>query len=106
MTEPNAYAALVGHTHLFPGARCRIQGLPDARAFASAPEPADIHLWLSDGTATPAEFRTEPTAGPALAVAAHTTAAGTPIADRTWAVKGIAPKGDEVELTIGAPIRG
>ncbi|EFE75608.1 hypothetical protein P376_2824 [Streptomyces sp. HCCB10043] len=38
-------------------------------------------------------------------VAAHTTAAGTPIDDSTWAAKGIARKEDDVELTIGTPNR-
>ncbi|MEU5329107.1 hypothetical protein [Streptomyces parvus] len=37
--------------------------------------------------------------------AAHTTAAGTLIDDGTWAAKGIARRGDDVELTIGTPNR-
>ncbi|MEU5367960.1 hypothetical protein ABZ362_03040 [Streptomyces sp. NPDC005951] len=105
MTEPNAYLALCSHTHLFPGARCRLQGLPDPPAFAAAPEPIDVYLRLSDGTATAAELHTDPAMGQTLAVAAYTTAAGTPIDDSTWTVKGIAQKQDEVELTIGTPNR-
>ncbi|MFJ6516441.1 hypothetical protein ACIQMO_33770 [Streptomyces sp. NPDC091406] len=103
MTEPDAYLALCSHTHLFPGARCRLQGLPDPAAFAAAPEPIEAHLRFSDGTATAAELHTG--AAPTLTVAAHTTAAGTPIDDSTWTVKGIAQKQDEVELTIGTPNR-
>ncbi|CAM5281053.1 Putative multidrug resistance protein MdtD [Streptomyces microflavus] len=34
------YVALCSHTHLFPGARCRLQGLPDPTAFAAAPSPS------------------------------------------------------------------
>ncbi|MFF2225905.1 hypothetical protein ACFVV7_21610 [Streptomyces globisporus] len=105
MTAPDAYLALCTHTHLFPGARCRIQGLPRPAAFAAAPEPIEVHLRFSDGTATAAELHTEPPTGPTLTVAAYTTTAGTPIADSTWAVKGVAPNEDEVELTIGAPNR-
>ncbi|MFI7328131.1 hypothetical protein ACIBQ3_26325 [Streptomyces rubiginosohelvolus] len=105
MTEPNAYLALCTHTHLFPGARCRLQGLPRPAAFAAAPEPIEVHLRFSDGAAAAAELRTASPTGPALAVAAYTTAAGTPIDDSTWAIKGIAQKQDEVELTIGTPNR-
>ncbi|MFD5199893.1 hypothetical protein ACFWM7_06955 [Streptomyces sp. NPDC058375] len=105
MPHPKAYLALCTHTHLFPGARCRLQGLPHPAAFAAAPESIEVHLRFSDGTATAAELHTEPPTGPTLTVAAYTTAAGTPIADSTWAVKGVARNEDEVELTIGAPNR-
>ncbi|OCC11581.1 hypothetical protein [Streptomyces sp. PTY087I2] len=105
MPHPKAYLALCTHTHLFPGARCRLQGLPHPAAFAATPEPIEAHLRFSDGTATAAELHTESPTGPTLTVAAYTTAAGTPIDDSTWAVKGIAQKEDEVELTIGAPNR-
>lgn len=105
MPHPKAYSALCTHTHLFPGARCRLQGLPHPAAFAAAPEPTDVHLRFSDGTATSAELHTETPAGPFLTVAAYTTAAGTPIDDSTWSVKEFTRKEDEVELTIGAPNR-
>ncbi|MGW0642723.1 hypothetical protein [Streptomyces badius] len=105
MPHPKTYLALCTHTHLFPGARCRLQGLPHPAAFAAAPEPIEVHLRLSDGAATAAELHTEPPTGPALTVAAYTTAAGPPIHDTTWTVKAIARKEDEVELTIGVPKR-
>ncbi|MET8606650.1 hypothetical protein ABZV92_24260 [Streptomyces rubiginosohelvolus] len=105
MTEPDAYLALCTHTHLFPGARCRLQGLSHPAAFAAAPEPIEVHLRFSDGTATAAELHPDSPTGPTLTVAAYTTAAGTPIDDSAWTVKGIARKQDEVELTIGTPNR-
>ncbi|MDQ0697755.1 hypothetical protein [Streptomyces sp. W4I9-2] len=108
MPHPKAYLALCTHTHLFPGARCRLQGLPHPAAFAASPEPTDVHLRFSDGTATAAELHTENTetpTGPSLTVAAYTTAAGAPIDDSTWTIKELTQKGDEVELTIGAPNR-
>ncbi len=70
-SPPPAYQALCSHTHLFPGARCRLQGLPHPEAFAADPEPIDVHLRFSDGTAAPADLRTDPAT---LTVAAHTTA--------------------------------
>ncbi|RPK67478.1 hypothetical protein EES43_03050 [Streptomyces sp. ADI96-02] len=97
-TEPDAFLAVCGHTHLFPGARCRLQGLPDPEAFAARPRPGDVLLRFSDAVATDAEVRTD---GPALAVPAYTTAAGTPIDGRAWLVREFAGAGDEVELTIG-----
>ncbi|MDX3606546.1 MULTISPECIES: hypothetical protein [Streptomyces] len=105
MSDARAYLALCTHTHLFPGARCRLQDLPHPAAFATAPEPIEVYLSFSDGTATAAALHTGSPAGPTLAVAAYTTAAGTPIDDSAWAVKGIAQKEDDVELTIGTPNR-
>ncbi|MEU0981410.1 hypothetical protein ABZ488_19515 [Streptomyces griseus] len=103
MPHPRAYLALCTHTHLFPGARCRLQDVPHPEAFATTPEPIDVHLRFSDGTATAAELRTDAPTGPALTVDAHTTAAGTPLPDSTWTVKGFTAEEAEVELTIGAP---
>lgn len=74
-------------------------------AFAATPEPTDVYLRFSDGTATAADLRTDAPAGPSLTVAAYTTAAGTSIEDSTWAVREFTQKEDEVELTIGAPNR-
>ncbi|MFE9460416.1 hypothetical protein [Streptomyces californicus] len=102
-SPPPSYQALCSHTHLFPGARCRLQGLPHPEAFAAAPEPIDVYLRFSDGTAAPADLRTGTATAPAtLAVAAHTTAAGNPLGESAWAVKGFTLEQDEVEMTIGA----
>ncbi|MEU0358546.1 hypothetical protein [Streptomyces cyaneofuscatus] len=100
--EPNdapTFPATCTHTHLFPGARCHLQGLPDPTAFAATPHPIDIYLRFPDGAATDAELLTEP---PALSVPAYTTGAGTAIAAHTWAVREFTGTGEEVELTIGA----
>ncbi|MEW1615130.1 MULTISPECIES: hypothetical protein [unclassified Streptomyces] len=98
------FLALCGHTHLFPGARCHLQGLPDPAAFAAAPQPIDVYLRFSDGAATDAELRTEDPAGPVLTVPAYTTGAGTAIGARTWAVREFTGTREEVELTLGAPV--
>ncbi|WP_432009616.1 hypothetical protein [Streptomyces bacillaris] len=106
-TEPNdddasAFLAVCGHTHLFHGARCRVQGLPAPTAFAATPHPVDLYLRFSDGAATDAELHTEDPPGPLLTVPAYTTGAGTVIDARTWTVREFTATGeDEVELTIG-----
>ncbi|MEW2068554.1 hypothetical protein [Streptomyces sp. NPDC007346] len=96
------FLAVGSHTHLFPGARCRIQGLPNPHTFAAAPHPLDLYLRFSDGAATDAELRTADPAGPVLHVPAYTTGAGTAIDARTWIVRKFTGTGEEVELTIGA----
>ncbi|WP_433401313.1 hypothetical protein [Streptomyces sp. CA-146814] len=100
--DPNdttTFLAICSHTHLFPGARCHLQGLPDPTTFAAAPHPLDLYLRFPDGAATDAELHTDP---PALSVPAYTTGAGTAIAAHTWTVRDITATGAEVELTIGA----
>ncbi|MEU0099007.1 hypothetical protein [Streptomyces sp. NPDC006267] len=105
MPHPPAYLALCPHTHLFPGARCRLQGVPRPEAFAAAPETIDVRLRFSDGTATAAELHTGAPTDPTLMVAAHTTAAGTSIGARAWTVRELTRRGEEVELKLGAPTR-
>jgi hypothetical protein len=99
--EADTYVAVCGHTHLFPGARCRVQGLPDPDAFAAAPTPIDVDVRFSDAVIAEARLSTADPAGPVLVVPAYTTGAGTAIDSRTWVVRALARKGDEVELTIG-----
>ncbi|MFG2722065.1 hypothetical protein ACGFW5_27825 [Streptomyces sp. NPDC048416] len=101
-TEADAYLAVCGHTHLFPGARCRVRGLPDPRAFAAAPWPIDLALRFSDDVVTNAELRLDDLAGAALTVPAHTTGAGTPVDGRRWPIREVLRVGDEVELTLGS----
>lgn len=96
-----AYPAVCDHTHLFPGARCRVRGLPDPGAFAADPSPAELVLRFSDDVVTEAEVRTADPAGPVLAVPAYTTGAGTTVDGRTWLIRGLARTGDAVELIIG-----
>ncbi|MFA3872348.1 hypothetical protein ABS735_01390 [Streptomyces sp. MMCC 100] len=103
----DTYPALCGHTHLFPGARCRVQGLPDPVAFVAGPRPLDVDLRFSDGVMVATRLRTEPGEGPSpavvLAVPAHTTAAGTRIDARVWRVRDLdVREGADVELVVGA----
>ncbi|MEU9418009.1 hypothetical protein [Streptomyces sp. NPDC051000] len=99
--EADTFLAVCGHTHLFPGARCRLQGLSDPRAFAAQPWPVEVELRFSDDVVTEARLRTGEGAGPVLAVPAYTTGAGASIGSRTWLVREFARTGDEVELTVG-----
>ncbi|MFJ5293927.1 hypothetical protein [Streptomyces sp. NPDC088348] len=100
-TEADTFLAVCGHTHLFPGARCRIQGLSDPRAFAEDPWAVELELRLSDDVETDAELRTTDPMGPVLAVPAYTTGAGTSIDGRSWLIREFIRAGDDVELTIG-----
>lgn len=102
-TDSDTYLAVCGHTHLFPGARCRVTGLPDLQAFAADPWPVDLDLRFSDDVVTEAELRIEDRADPVLTVPAYTTGAGTSIAGRRWLIRESARTGDAVELTIGSP---
>ncbi|MFE4857910.1 hypothetical protein [Streptomyces sp. NPDC056670] len=107
MTQPStgparadAYLAVCGHTHLFPGARLHVQGLSDPSDFAAHPRSVELELRLSDDVVTEADLRTTEQS-PVLSVPAYTTGAGTSIDARTWLIRDFIHKGDEVELTIG-----
>ncbi|MFF5567960.1 hypothetical protein ACFY7Z_26350 [Streptomyces sp. NPDC012623] len=100
--EAETFLAVCGHTHLFPGARCRLQGLPDPHAFPADPWPIDLDLRFSDDVVAEAKLRTEDPVGPVLAVPAYTTGAGTAVGGRTWLIREFIRTGDEVELTIGS----
>ncbi|MFJ6069491.1 hypothetical protein ACIQFU_01380 [Streptomyces sp. NPDC093065] len=116
---PDTFPALCAHTHLFPGARCRVQGLPDPDAFVAGPRPLDLDLRFSDGVMVAARLLTEPGEGSplaepgeghsavaVLAVPAHTTAAGTRIDARTWRIRDLdVREGADVELVVGALAR-
>ncbi|MET9255416.1 hypothetical protein [Streptomyces sp. NPDC003717] len=104
-TSPTeTFPALCGHSHLFPGARCRLQNLRDPGAFAAAPWPVEVDLRFSDGVVVDAVLAS---AGPGddapavLTVPAYSTAAGTAIDGRTWLVREAVRVGSEVELTMG-----
>lgn len=99
--DARTFPAVCGHTHLFPGVRCLLQGLPDPRAFAAEPWPIGVDLTFSDGTLVDADLRTDDPARPVLVVPAHTTGAGTHVDDRAWPVKECVRSGDEVALTLG-----
>ncbi|RSN63814.1 hypothetical protein DMH12_04700 [Streptomyces sp. WAC 04229] len=104
--DADTYVAVCDRTHLFPGARCRVQGLPDPRGFAARPAPIDVDVRFSDGVIADARLSADDPAAPVLIVAAYTTAAGTSIDGRGWVVRGTVLAGDEVELILGgaAPV--
>ncbi|MGW6063073.1 hypothetical protein [Streptomyces sp. NPDC055189] len=99
--EEDAYLAVCAHTHLFPGARCRIRGLADPEAFATTPRPVELALRFADDVLTEAELRTDAPAGNVLRVAAYTTGAGTSIEERSWLIRELTPTGEDVELVVG-----
>ncbi|WP_328469291.1 hypothetical protein OHA21_01435 [Actinoplanes sp. NBC_00393] len=68
--------ARVDHTHLFPGAIIHLPGPGSA-----------LTLEFSDGSRVTAEI-----IGGSLAVEAHTTAAGTAIPAKVWAIKEQTPR--------------
>ncbi|RAJ33267.1 hypothetical protein K353_05663 [Kitasatospora sp. SolWspMP-SS2h] len=112
------FPALCAHTHLFPGARLRVQGLPDPAALAAAlgPPDADLDLRFADGSAAEGRLRAAgpdgaetAATGPAvaeLAVAGYTTAAGTRLDARTWEVRASVAADGALELTVGGRSAG
>lgn len=82
----------IGHTHLYPGARGRLGGEGPAAG------TGNLLVAFSDGVEVPA--RLEPGEnGPALSVAGHMTAKGTPIPAKRWRIEmGPASEGE-------APVR-
>ncbi|MFI2617207.1 hypothetical protein [Streptomyces sp. NPDC018584] len=100
-TEANTFPALCAHTHLFPGARCRLKGLPDPHAFTAAPWSIGVDLRFSDDAAAAAELRTGGPDGPVLAVPPYATGAGTRISERVWFVREFTWVDGEVELRLG-----
>ncbi|MGW1839889.1 hypothetical protein [Streptomyces sp. NPDC002067] len=104
--EDRALPALCAHTHLFPGARCRLLKVPDPEGFAGAPRPVGVALRFSDGAVAAAELEVAEDGGAVLAVDAYVTAAGTRIAARLWSVRALRPDGDEVEVRIGDRLGG
>ncbi|MEV0588303.1 hypothetical protein [Nonomuraea sp. NPDC050310] len=87
------HPAWAEHTHLFPGAQVRVDGLTE-------PEPAALHLRLSDGTEVEAELLTGPH-GALVEVAGYTSAAGTRLPARGWPVRSWERAGDGVVLRLG-----
>ncbi|MEU6481978.1 hypothetical protein ABZ858_34915 [Streptomyces sp. NPDC047017] len=79
-----AVEAHVGHSHLFPGARVRVEHL-------SALRPCALRLCFSDGERAPAEILLSPSGEAVLAVEEYTTGAGTRLPARTWAVREYGP---------------
>ncbi|MFI0241081.1 hypothetical protein [Streptomyces sp. NPDC016845] len=98
---PDTFPAACAHTHLFAGARCRIEGLTDPVGFAASPAPIGIDLRFSDGTTVAAELLLSERSDLALAVAAHTTAAGTRMGERLWGVREVRGCESAAELVIG-----
>ncbi|MFC8128735.1 hypothetical protein [Streptomyces sp. NPDC057302] len=101
--EEDAFLADCGHTHLFPGARCRIQGLADPDAFAAAPWTIELVLRFADDVVTEAELRTDASGGMVLRVMAYTTGAGTAMDGRFWLIKGLEVVDEDVVSVVGGP---
>ncbi|MFJ8825144.1 hypothetical protein ACIREE_25605 [Streptomyces sp. NPDC102467] len=98
-----SFPAECAHTHLFAGARCRIGDLPDPAGFGADPVPIGIALHFSDDVTAEAELLVSDRGDLALAVAAHTTAAGTPMTGRVWNVREVRLVADEAEVVLGRP---
>ncbi|MDT0266470.1 hypothetical protein RM844_09185 [Streptomyces sp. DSM 44915] len=97
------YPAVCGFSHLFRGARVRVQGLPDPAGYVAAPAPVSLELLFSDGVTLLAEVLVDAGGAALLAVPAYTTEAGAAIAERRWPVREFAVVGEpvaDVELTL------
>lgn len=95
------FTATCAHTHLFPGSRCQVLGLPDPTGFAAAPRPVGLLLRFSDDAEAEAELLVSPDSGAVLVVSAHATRAGTRIGEHTWHVSGLNGAGEELEILLG-----
>ncbi|MBM7168748.1 hypothetical protein JQK87_10060 [Streptomyces sp. G44] len=100
-SEAHTFPALCAHTHLFPGARCRLQGLPDPHAFTARPWSIGVDLRFADDAVAEAELRTDGPRGPVLVVPPYTTGAGTRIGERAWLIREFTRVGREVEVRLG-----
>ncbi|MET9148746.1 hypothetical protein [Streptomyces sp. NPDC004042] len=89
--------AHVGHTHLFPGARVRVDGL-------TSPRPCGLRLRFADGEETAAEVLVSEAGEAALAVEAYTTRAGTRLPARTWTVREHGADDGGLTLRLGPPL--
>lgn len=98
------YPADCDHTHLFPGARVRVNGLLDPEGFAAVPLPLELALRFSDASFTDAELLLAPADAPTLTVAAYTTDAGTELPDRTWLVREFRVVDGQVEVVLGVQV--
>ncbi|MFF7329586.1 hypothetical protein [Streptomyces sp. NPDC008150] len=96
------FTAVCAHTHLFPGSRCQVLGLPDPAGFAAAPAPVGLLLRFSDDVEAEAELLVSPDSGAVLVVSAHTTRAGTRIGEHSWLVRSLSATGDAVEMLVGS----
>lgn len=94
------YPAVCDHTHLFRGARVRVQGLADPAGYAARPLPLDLELVFSDGVVLTVEVLVSDGSGAALAVPAHTTEAGASLPERTWPIRGFDVRRSDVELAL------
>ncbi|MFF0745556.1 hypothetical protein ACFYVL_34660 [Streptomyces sp. NPDC004111] len=99
--DAETFPAVCGYTHLFPGARCRLQGLADPLAFVAGPWPIAVDLHFSDGMVADAVLTTDDPPGASLRVPAYTTGAGNRMSESVWRIREFSGAGDEVELRLG-----
>ncbi|OFI37126.1 hypothetical protein BIU82_08450 [Arthrobacter sp. SW1] len=97
------YDAFASHSHLFRGARVRV----DMSGFTGALEPLGLRLHFADGSLTTAELLLAASdRGAALDVARYRTASGTVIPEKTWTVTAERTSGGGMELKIGRMLDG
>ncbi|MEV1008213.1 hypothetical protein [Streptomyces sp. NPDC049881] len=93
--DDGRYDAVCAHTHLFNGARVRVQGLADpGRA-------TGLTLRFSDGATADAELLVAGTGDASLAVGEYVTRAGTTLSRRVWQVRELTPEADGTGLRLG-----
>ena len=96
--------AHVPHSHLFPGARVRIEGFDDPAAQVDIPQPHIFALHFADCEEAAAELLVPEDGDPGssvLAVEAHTSRAGTELPAQSWTIKEYLLDGGALVLRLG-----
>ncbi|MBR8744356.1 hypothetical protein [Nocardiopsis sp. MG754419] len=92
--------AHVGYSHLFPGARMRVEAESGHGAIHHTPEEFGVEF--SDGARSSARLlREDGESPPVLVVAGYTTARGTRVDERVWTVAAAVPADGGVDLRLG-----
>ncbi|MFI5664654.1 hypothetical protein [Streptomyces sp. NPDC051684] len=103
--QPRAHT---GHSHLFPGARIRVEGLDAPTAHVDTPQPLTFVVQFADGEEAAAEVLVPGDGRPdstVLAVEAHTSRAGTDLPAQSWMIKEYLLDGDALVLRLGVRLR-
>ncbi|MGP3776028.1 hypothetical protein ACTWJ8_34900 [Streptomyces sp. SDT5-1] len=96
--------AQVDHSHLFPGARVRVEGLEAPSAQLDDPQPLTFVVHFADGEEAAAELLVPGDGDPGssvLAVEAHTSRAGTELPAQSWMIKEYLLDGGALVLRLG-----
>lgn len=103
--QPRAHTE---HSHLFPGARIRVEGLDAPAAHLDTPQPLSFVVRFADDEEAAAEVLVPGDGRPdstVLAVEAHTTRAGTALPAQSWMIKEYLLDAGALVLRLGVRLR-